>query len=466
MKWMAPVEILNYFQQMKLFRLVAQISKVQWTEEDREQILTRFKTDFEIIKQTAFFEYCKQWKLAPWIWIQLNRNQLTSFLDEKVQVLFQKTYEKVKIANEKRNENAVRFLTALKEKGLDVIVLKGNLFAHTLYQDVGYKRMNDFDILIHKQDWGKIQDVYLSLGYIPLGFGWSGEKEKPAKYSHVGMSFISPDFSCIIGSQWGLKSPSTKYKVDIAKVWKTAIDFDFTGIRVKQLSPEYNLLHLILHMGVYKCGIRDCMDVYNLVDSGKVDSLLFQQIIQECNALDKSIFTLELSRICSQSNADTFTQLNSSTHSFLIRRLKKRMRVHERTGDFQNSYNDYFQEIEKEVIYFNLFPSFHKKTKYYSRILSCIFAPKLKIALQLSDAFPSTHWGTKMKARIKAPYFVFSIIAQEIGWKFTFLLFVKLFVDLLFSLKNYFLKKDSYFDYLKSKNIDPKSIEKVVKNIQ
>ena len=90
MKWMAPVEILNYFQQMKLFRLVAQISKVQWTEEDREQILTRFKTDFEIIKQTAFFEYCKQWKLAPWIWIQLNRNQLTSFLDEKVQVLFQK----------------------------------------------------------------------------------------------------------------------------------------------------------------------------------------------------------------------------------------------------------------------------------------------------------------------------------------------------------------------------------------
>ena len=61
---------------------------------------------------------------------------------------------------------------------------------------------------------------------------------------------------------------------------------------------------------------------------------------------------------------------------------------------------------------------------------------------------------------------MFSLIAQEIGWLFTFLLFLKLFIDLLFSLKNYLIKKESYFDYLKKRGIDPKTIEKVVKNIQ
>ena len=52
------------------------------------------------------------------------------------------------------------------------------------------------------------------------------------------------------------------------------------------------------------------------------------------------------------------------------------------------------------------------------------------------------------------------------GPKFTFLLFVKLYFDLIISLKNYFVKKESYFDYLRKKGIDPREIERVVKNIQ
>jgi hypothetical protein len=61
---------------------------------------------------------------------------------------------------------------------------------------------------------------------------------------------------------------------------------------------------------------------------------------------------------------------------------------------------------------------------------------------------------------------VFSLIAEEIGWKFSLLLFVKLFFDTLFSLKNYFFKQESYFSYLKKIGINPSEIEKVVKNIQ
>ena len=71
-----------------------------------------------------------------------------------------------------------------------------------------------------------------------------------------------------------------------------------------------------------------------------------------------------------------------------------------------------------------------------------------------------------MQARLKAPFLVFALIAEEIGSKITLLLLTKISFDLLWSVKNYFLKKDSYFDYLRKRGINPKDIERAVKNIQ
>src|SRR5690606_24702836 len=135
-------------------------------------------------------------------YIQLNKHGLLTQLPDELQLRLKEEHDKVSAQNRKRNAAAKVVLEKFIAAGIDVIVLKGNYLAHEVYRDIGYKRMNDFDILIHLKDWDRIQDIYLELGYIPLGFGWSGEKEKPAKFSHVGMSFISPDLSCIMGSQW------------------------------------------------------------------------------------------------------------------------------------------------------------------------------------------------------------------------------------------------------------------------
>ncbi len=449
------------------FKAASILSKIK-REPSEERALAEFIKNISLNKNKAseFFEYCKKWKLAPWAFTQLGRNGYINYFPSEIINLFQELHTKITSENERRNNEAKRFLLEFKKHNIDVIILKGNLLAHTAYYDPGYKRMNDFDILIRSTDWEKIQDIYNSLGYIPLGFGWSGEKQKAAKFSHVGMSFISPDFSCIIGSQWGLKSPTAGYNVDIEDAWRTAKNFDFYGVPVKQLSPEYNLLHLILHMGVFKCGVRDCMDVYNLCLIEAINKTEFLRIITNCNAIDKAYFTLYLCNICSGGLNNLINVLKPNTSSFILRRLKKRLKVHNKTGDFQDSYNDYFQDIEKLVIYFNLFPQFHKKLIFYFFILKFIFFPKTEIAICLNDSVHKNRIINKFVAHLKAPYFVFSLIAQEIGWKFTFLLFLKLFFDLLLSLKNYFVRKESYFEYLKKRNVDPKSIEKAVKNIQ
>ncbi len=449
------------------FRITSILSKINATEQELQEVVTFLRQiETNETAQNEFFEYCKKWKLAPWIYVQMMRNNFLEKLSSKIVAQFKKEYQFINIQNEKRNTEACRFLSAFIKHNIDVIVLKGNLFAHKVYKDIGYKRMNDFDILIHMEDWDRIQDIYLELGYIPLGFGWSGEKEKAAKFSHVGMSYISPDYSCIVGSQWGLKSPTTNFDVNINEAWNTARDFNFYGVKLKQLSPEYNLLHLVLHMGIFKCGIRDCMDVYNLIAEETIDWIKLNKIIHNANADNKTYFTLKMSELCAGKLIPDDYKVNYKQKSFVIRRLNKRLKAFGKNKDFHLSYNDYFQDVEKIVIYFNLFPQFHKKLKYYLKILISIFIPNIEIALKLSDIPNEKSFFKKILARIKAPYYVFALISQEIGPKFTFLLFLKLFLDLIISLKNYFIKKESYFDYLRKKGIDPSKIEKVVKNIQ
>ena len=452
---------------MNNFKLSANISTVNWSDEELknvEQQLLKLDTDD---LQGSFYRYCLKWKLAPLCYSQLKKHNLLDAIHDEERSKFEAEYEKIKDQNTNRTKRAVEILKAFQDQQIDVIVLKGNYLAHEVYEDIAYKKMNDFDILIKKEDWEKIQSIYLEMGYIPLGFGWSGEKETPAKFSHVGMAFISPDLTCIIGSQWGLKSPTAGYNVDINQAWETASNFNFSGVESKSLSVEFNLLHLMLHMGIYKCGIRDCMDIYNLARVKNVDLNKLSELIHVSEMSRKARFTLVLSNFCAAEFEPKFIDsIASSNAGYTNRRLKGRVKVQQENGDFQSSYIDYFQDIEKQVINFALFPKFHKKLPYYFKILRLVYLPKTAICLKLNDKYHRpTRWN-KIVARIKAPHLTFALIAQEIGWKFTILLFMKLFLDLLISIKNYVVRKDSYFDYLKQKGIDPMPIQKIVDDIQ
>ncbi len=451
------------------FYIASRLAKIQCTDTEAGDIhayIERLQGNQPA--QDQFFEYCNQWKLAPWIYIQLGRLQLLDGLTPETQQAFAQVHAKAQAENESRNAEALKFLAEFKRENIDVVILKGNLLIHTVYHDTGYKRMNDFDLLVHPEDWGRIQEIYLRLGFIPLGFGWSGEKEKPAKFSHIGMSFISSNLKCIVGTQWGLKSPTTRFRVDIKEAWQTAEDFDFYGLPLKKLSIGYNLLHLVLHMGIYKCGIRDCMDVSNLLLSeSRVDETALIQLLSKSNALEKAYFTLMLTQLCAGSISQTLLdRLKPAQSNYHTRRLEARLRAVEQSGDLHVSYTDHFQDIEKEVIYFNLFPKFHRKAVFYYRLHRAVFFPGTAVALKLADQSHSPSMLDRVQARVKAPGLVLSLVAQEIGWGFTVLLLLKVSVDWVGSIRYYFFKKESYFDFLRKQGVAPEAIEQVVKGIQ
>lgn len=450
------------------FSLSALLSRVRLgTEEElrvKEQLLALKN---HAGTQEDFFRYCRKYKLAPIVYMHLRNRGLLGYFTETTRRDFADSYQKVKQQNEARNREARRFLAEFEKAGIEVAILKGNLLIHTIYNDAGYKKMNDFDILIKKQDWQKVQEIYFRLGYLPLGFGWSGEKQKPAQYSHVGMSFISPDFKCIIGTQWGLKSPTTTYNDTIEKAWQTARYFDFYGVKVKQLSPEFNLLHLILHIGIYKIGTRDCMDIYNLWDTHPINQLRLLEILREANAIEKARFALILSKWAGGVIPQNFLEkLRPQKTGYLPERLRKRLLFITKTNDLHSAYNDYFQDIEKNVLYMGIFHKFHQKLPFYLKLLRLIWFPPQAIGLKLLDKTRFNSPADAVVSRMKLPHLVFALIAQEIGALFTFLLYNKLFFDLLFSAKNYVVKKETYFEYLEKKGIDPKAIQNIVTNIQ
>jgi hypothetical protein len=451
------------------FYIASRLAKIVNTNEEME----RFSSHFQALKnntqmQLQFFDYCKEWKLAPWIFLQLNKNNLFHFLNSDVQQSFKLVYDRVKSENENRAAEALQFLKEFNNQGIEVVLLKGNLFIHTVYNNSGYKKMNDFDMLIHVGDWQKVQKIYHDLDYIPLGNGWSGEKGDVAKFSHTGLSFISPNYHCITGTQWGLKSPTSKYKVDIGHLWANTSKFNFHGLGIKQLSPEYNLLHLILHMGTYKCGIRDCMDIYNLIlTEKKIDYNKLTTIIEHTNANDKAWFTLQLTNLCSDIiDRDFVRSLKPAKNSFLTRRLDSRLKMAAKAGDMQLSYNDHFHIVEMIVFYFSLFPAFHKKIYFFFKLVRQMFFPSGELAYKFSELGKNPSFFQKLIARIKSPYYTFKLIGEEIGLNITLLLFVKLMVETLFSIRFYFIKQETYFEYLRKRGIDPKEIQRVVKGIQ
>lgn len=452
-----------------LFDLTRKLSKIIINDDDLKSINNICKSNYQNIDfQKKLLSYSLKNKLAPWMYVQFKKYRVDKYLNQSIIDDFDKHYQIIKTQNSNRNKQAQIFLNEFKKQNIDVVVLKGNLFMHTVYKDVGYKKMNDFDIMIHSNDWTKVQDIYLKLKYIPLGFGWSGERQKPAKYSHVGLSFLSSDYHCIVGTQWGLKSPTASFKVDNSEIWSLVENFDFYGINIKKLSPEYNLLHLILHLGLYKCSTRDLMDIYNLLlVENKFSEDRAIDIINNSKAREKAYFALKLSDSLSNTVSKSFlSKLKPVQKHFVSKRLNSRLKTIEKSGDIHNAYNDYFQDIEKNVIYFNLFPKFHHKLKFLVSIIKQIWFPDQKIALKLMDyTYRITKWK-KIKARIKAPYFVFALLSQEIGWIPTILLYNLLFINQLLSLKNYLIKKDSYFDYLEKKGINPKKIKNIVTNIQ
>jgi hypothetical protein len=205
--------------------------------------------------------------IAPMIWRHAHNLELLSRFPSETTAHLKNRHAEITTKNLLRREKSSELFQAFREHGIEVIVLKGVLFAETLYGDVGYKKMNDLDILIRHRDLPVIKQVYRDLDIVPLALFESGdETESPTKSYHLP-AYVSKDLSLVIGTHWNLCSPKTGFTIAPEPLWDNSVSTTIAGQPVRALAATDALLHLVVHFHYYKTGLKELADFVNLIRS-------------------------------------------------------------------------------------------------------------------------------------------------------------------------------------------------------
>ncbi len=200
--------------------------------------------------------------VAPWVHRQLETLQMGPVeIDRRLA----DRRREVAAANAARLQVTARFLAAARARNVRVVVLKGVLFAETVYGEAGYKKMNDLDILVPFADIEAIKQIYDELGLIPLALLEGGGEAPDENKGHHLPAYVSPDLAFVVGTHWRLAGAKSGFRLDHAAMWRRVVPVTIAGESAWALAPRDNLLHLVVHFHYYKTGLKELGDVANLI---------------------------------------------------------------------------------------------------------------------------------------------------------------------------------------------------------
>jgi hypothetical protein len=321
--------------------------------------------------------------------------------------------DKVTAANTARLRIGKELLSRLHAKKIPVVILKGVLFAETLYRDPNYKKMNDIDILIRKEDLDAIYQVYGELGFFSAAELFGKEGKKQEKFSHHSPPYFSRDLACMIGTHWGLITPLAPYKLDYDAIWARVVDITLAGVPAKAMAPEDNLHHLCVHLPYYKTGVRELADIYNLLRAQKIDWALFLGEVRKAKTENLVFHALSLVQALSPRDevAGVLEALRSSVSFYYARDAARKTR---RAGLLLRSRSVHMSRIEKAYADFTATKHAGEKRKAFARIIGNILAPPVEDVVKMS-ALDAPSPAQLLVGRLAAPWRISRVFVRDLG---------------------------------------------------
>lgn len=377
------------------------------------------------------------WNLAeinatvPLIHSNLDRLGLCEEVPEPVRVRFQARAEDVRAANEARLKVARDLFARFAERKIPVIILKGVLFAETIYRNPAYKRMNDVDILIRKEDLDAIYEIYEEMRLFSAAELVGGSPRKQEKFSHHAPPFFSRDLTCMIGTHWGLITPLAPYALDYEGIWSRARDVDFYGIPAKAMAPEDNLHHLCVHLPYYKTGVRELADIYNLIrhHNSDLDWEFFLLEVARAKTENLVYHALSLSnRLCPTFESEEAVRRLAPRVSWYFRRD-----THRKTASLNRllrSRSVHLSRIEKAYADLGTTKKAGEKWSAFGRMWRHILVPPMEDVVKM-NAFAAPGPVAFLWGRLVTPWRIFRVFACDVGgWIFAAIM-VKCLYDVL-----------------------------------
>ena len=393
-------------------------------EQQRVRDLSAQTTDWDTFASLAELN-----KVEPKVCLALQQCGALERVPEPTRARLLQTADAVRLANEQRVERARAVFTVLAERGVPVCVLKGVLFAHTVYGTPGYKRMNDVDFLVPRERIAGLPEVFEGLGYFALAERVGKRADVQLEVSHHLPPFVSRDLRCVLGAQWGLKSPLLGLQIDYPAMWSRALPLDFHGVPLQQLSPADNLFHLCIHLGFFKSGLRDVMDLYNLARSAgaALDYALFARLIRDAGAWDLAYHALSLAQaLCPQPGfAQVLRELEPHVSRFMRETVERKtlsleLQLQLCTG--------YLSVIEKAIADFNASGAAAEKLEGFAKFWKLVLLPEPDEARRLCFT-PQPTELEQLTIPVRAPIAILRAIAREIGPGLLALLLLKGVLD-------------------------------------
>lgn len=336
-------------------------------------------------------------------------------------------------ANERRLAAAGILLRRFHAAGIQCVVLKGMLFAGEIYRDPHYKRMNDLDILIRVADAPAAMAVYRDLGMFSPRDLLGGDVTVDRERSHHLPSFVTADGALVVGTHWGLVTPRAPLRIDHAEIWSRVRPLDLYGAPAWAMAPEDNLHHLCIHLPLYKNGVRELADIWNLLRHSATDfdpDLVITAMHSAgshgpvCHAL-----TLSQRLVPEDAGAVVLAAAMAAAPRPYRRDGTRRSRdVHA----LLRCRSTHTSRIEKAYTRFNATDDLREKTTAFTELWRALLLPPAPEAVKLSSLH-RPRARAALQARLVAPYRLGRVFRRDLGgWLFAAAL-IKTVTDLVWA---------------------------------
>ncbi|MFA6238182.1 MAG: nucleotidyltransferase family protein [Bacteriovorax sp.] len=377
-------------------------------------------------------------KAAANLYLQIKKANLS--LPDTIMKPLAETYQKILAKNTRRLQVGLPILLQMKNAGIDVIILKGNAIAEEIFGDIGYKPMNDIDILVKPTDLDAIHAMFMKnnlLTAAPL----EENIRKQEKYSHHWPPFFDKKLDLFLGTHWNVAAPSRGLSIPIEDFWRDKEEFKLMGETFYRLSPMHFVLHLCIHLNSAKTGLREIGDIVKLIEARQSD-LSASDFVDRVKNAKAEYEVYEALALTLALKKSAFTDAVVLALSEIIQDEKFKAKVLKRMTPRHKLLHirtNYISKIEKTFALFMLTEAPLEKTLLLARMWKLyLFVPgttALKLNYEFSD---DAGLAKRFMASLFAPIKISQVFINDLGP----LIFI------IVTLRHQWVLLDSYFNFL------------------
>ena len=251
-------------QEMKLLALCARNTMSEQEQKSAQEIIGNG------INWNTFCTMANKHKIYPVVFPNLRKLN-----NEKVdREILQKLEGKCKSNQMKAlgfTSELIKVMRLLTEQNIRAISIKGPCLAMSIYQDISKRVSRDLDILVNSRDLAQIDQILRDAGYASEdAFFQLSPKQFRAHLKKAHHVSYSNQMGVHLEIHWRLSN--SNYGISFENAWDSGKEMELYGQSIHVLSPEENLLYLILHGSKHAWKrLRWLCDVYEIVSSHVLD---------------------------------------------------------------------------------------------------------------------------------------------------------------------------------------------------